>query len=208
MLPNALAHGGPMMWLILLAGAAGIAVFVERFLYCHRAQINTAEFLNGVRTVFKRDNVLEAVSICEATPGPVARLVRTAILNRDQGRERLRETLAVTGQGEVARLEQRLDLLATLARLAPLLGLLGTVLGFMSVFQQVEAAGLNAQINALSAGIWRALTCTAAGLAVAIPLQAGHNYLVNRVGAIVSEMERVATEALHMVTEGNGTRSA
>lgn len=208
MLPNALAHGGPMMWLILLAGAAGVAVFVERFLHCHRAQINTVEFLNGVRTVLKRENVLEAAAICDATPGPVARLVKTAILSREQGRERLRETLALAGQEEVSRLEQRLDLLATLARVAPLLGLLGTVLGFMDVFQQVEAAGLNAQINALSGGVWRALTCTAAGLAVAIPLQAGHNYLVNRVGAIVGEMERVATEVIQMVTEGNGSRSA
>ncbi len=208
MLPNALAHGGPMMWLILLAGAAGLAVLIERFLYCHRAQINTAEFLNGVRTVLKRDNVVEAVSICEATPGPVARLVRTAILSRDQDRERLRETLTLTGQAEVSRLEQRLDLLATLARLAPLLGLLGTVLGFMDVFEQVQSAGLNAQISDLSAGVWRALTCTAAGLAVAIPLQAGHNYLVHRVAAIVGEMERVATEAVHMVTENNGSRSA
>ncbi|MDW8310064.1 MAG: MotA/TolQ/ExbB proton channel family protein, partial [Verrucomicrobiales bacterium] len=178
MLPNALAHGGPMMWLILLAGAAGVAVLVERFLYCHRAQINTSEFLNGVRTVLKRNNVLEAASICDATPGPVARLVKTAILNREQDRERLRETLALAGQEEVVRLEQRMDLLATLGRLAPLLGLLGTVLGFMDVFQQVETAGLNAQISALSSGIWRALTCTAAGLAVASPLQAGHNYLV------------------------------
>lgn len=207
MLPNALAHGGPMMWLILLAGAAGIALFVERFLHCHRAQINTTEFLNGVRTVLKRNNLVEAASICDATPGPVPRLVKTAILSRDQGRERLRETLAVAGQAEVARLEQRLDLLATLARVAPLLGLLGTVLGFMDVFEQVEAAGLNAQINALSAGVWRALTCTAAGLAVAIPLQAGHNYLVSRVAAIVGEMERVVTEAVHMVTEGNGSRT-
>jgi biopolymer transport protein ExbB len=208
MLPNALAHGGPMMWLILLAGAVGVAVFVERFLYCHRAQINTTEFLNGVRTVLKRDNVLEAISICDATPGPVARLVRTAITSRDQGRERLREALALAGQAEVALLEQRLDALATLARMAPLLGLLGTVLGFMTVFQQVEAAGLNAQISALSAGVWRALTCTAAGLSVAIPLQAGHNYLVRRVSAIVGEMERVATEVVHLVTEGNGSRSA
>ena len=91
--PQLLAQGGPVLWLILIVSAVGVAVFVERFLHCHRAQINSTEFLNGVRTVLKRDNVVEAISICDATPGPVARLVRAAILNRDKGRERVREAV-------------------------------------------------------------------------------------------------------------------
>ena len=71
MLPTLLANGGAMIWLILIAGAAALVVFIERVLHCHRAQINSAEFLNGVRNVLKRDNVVEAISICDATPGPV-----------------------------------------------------------------------------------------------------------------------------------------
>ena len=208
MQPNLLAHGGLMLWVILFLGAVGIVVFIERFLHCHRAQINSTEFLNGVRTVLKRDNVVEAISICDATPGPVARLVKTAILCRDQGRDRVRETVEAAGHTEVPRLEERLDFLATVTRLAPLLGLLGTVLGFMEVFKGIEAAGLNAHVGQLSAGIKQALTCTAAGLAVAIPLHAGHNYLVNRVNSIVREMERVAVDIVNIVTDGNGNRSA
>jgi len=197
-----------MLWLILLAGAAGIVVFIERFLHCHRAQINAIEFLNGVRTVLKRDNVVEAISICDATPGPVARLVKTAILSRDQGRDRVREAVEAAGHGEVPRLEEKLDFLATVTRLAPLLGLLGTVLGFMEVFHGLEDAGLNAHVGQLSAGIRQALICTAAGLAVAVPLQAGHNYLVNRVNSIVYEMERVAVDIVNIVTDSNGGKSA
>ena len=79
-LPVFLSNGGPVLWLILVSSAVAIAVFIERYLHCHRAQINSTEFLNGVRTVLKRDNVVEALSICDATPGPVARLVKTAIL--------------------------------------------------------------------------------------------------------------------------------
>ena len=79
-----LTNGGPVIWLILIAAAIALVVFIERVLFCHRSQINSAEFLNGVRTVLKRDNVVEAISICDATPGPVARLVKTAILNRDK----------------------------------------------------------------------------------------------------------------------------
>src|SRR5215831_20114209 len=114
MLPTLLAKGGAMMWLLLLVSAVGIAVFIERLLHCHRAQINSSEFINGVRTVLKRENVVEAISICDATPGPVARLVKVAILNRDYGRERVREALEEAGLAEVPRLEEKLNLLATL----------------------------------------------------------------------------------------------
>src|SRR3954466_5307223 len=136
-LPVLLKSGGPVLWLILLTSAVAIVVFIERFLHCHRAQINSVEFLSGVRTVLKRDNVVEAISICDATPGPVARLVKTAILNRDGGRDRVREALEEAGLAEVPRLEEKLNLLATIAQLAPLLGLFGTVIGLMSTFDKL-----------------------------------------------------------------------
>ena len=200
-LPEMMSKGGPVLWLLLLISAVAVAVFIERFLHCHRAQINSTEFLNGVRTVLKRNNVVEALSICDATPGPVARLVKTAILNRDQGRERVREALEEAGSAEVPRLEEKLNLLATIAQLAPLIGLLGTVLGFIQTFGLMQERGLNAHVGQLSNGIWQALVCTAAGLAVAIPAHAAYNYLVHRVNSIVLDMERVATEIVQIVTE-------
>lgn len=203
---NLLANGGPMLWVILFTGAVGIVVFLERFLHCHRSQINSSEFLNGVRTVLKRDNVVEAISICDATPGPVSRLVKTAILNREQGRERVREAIEEAGLTEVPRLEEKLNLLATIAQLAPLLGLLGTVFGFMRVFSALDAAGLNAHVGMLSRGVWEAMICAAAGLAVAIPTHAGYNYLVSRVNSIVLDMERAASDIVKIVSESNGSK--
>src|SRR5436190_15929511 len=200
-LPDFLNLGGFMLVVILLTSAVAAVVFIERYLHCHRAQINSTEFLNGVRTVLKRDNVVEALSICDATAGPVARLVKTAILNRDFGRERVREALEEAGLTEVPRLEAKLNLLATIAQLAPVLGLLGTVLGFMRMFRQMQEAGLNAHVGQLSSGIWQALVCAAAGLAVAIPAHAGYNYLVSRVNSIVLDMERAATDIVNIVTE-------
>src|SRR5438552_2417435 len=194
--------GGPMIWLILGASATALVVFFQRVLHYHRAQINSMEFLNGVRNVLKRDNVVEALSICDATPGPVARLVKTAILNRDHGRERVRESLEEAGLAEVPRLEEKLNLLATIAQLAPLLGLLGTVLGFIQTFMQMQKDGLYAHVSQLSTGVWQALVCAAAGLAVAIPAHAGYNYLVSRVNSIVLDMERAATDIVNIVTEG------
>jgi biopolymer transport protein ExbB len=205
-MPTLLANGGPVIWLILIAAAAAAVVFIERALFCHRSQINSAEFLNGVRTVLKRDNVVEAVSICDATPGPVARLVKAAILNRDKGRERVREAVEEAGLTEVPRLEEKLNLLATIAQIAPLLGLFGTVLGFIDIFGQVETAGLYSNIQLLSHGVWKALICAAAGIGVAIPAHAGYNYLVSRVNKIVLDMERAAAEIVNIITESGPSK--
>ena len=190
-----------MIWLILATSAVAVVVFVERVLHYHRAQINSMEFLNGVRNVLKRENVVEAISICDATPGPVARLVKIAILNRDRGKEGMREALEEAGLGEVPPLEDKLNLLATIAQIAPLMGLLGTVLGFIRIFSELQARATSAHVEALAGGIWQALICTAAGLAVAIPAYAGYNYLVSRVNAIVLDMEKAATEIVNIVAE-------
>lgn len=206
MLPTFLAQGGAMIWLILLAGAVALAVFIERVLHCHRAQINAAEFLNGVRTVLKRDNIVEAISICDATPGPVPRLVKIAILNREKGRDRVREAVEEAGRAEVPLLEEKMNLLATLAQMAPLLGLLGTLIGFLEVFHQIQASGLYAQFGLLAGGIQRALICAATGIAVAIPAHAGYNYLLSRINKIVLDMERAASDIVNIITENGHAR--
>src|SRR5436190_7588032 len=207
MLPTFLSQGGPMIWVILMVSALAVAVFIERVLHFHRAQINSMEFLNGVRNVLKRDNVVEALSICDATPGPVARLVKVAILNRDRGREGVREALEEAGLIEIPPLEDKLNLLATIAQIAPLMGLLGTVLGFIHIFNELQASGTFANMRALSGGIWEGLICTATGLAVAIPCYAGYNYLVSRVNAIVLDMEKAAGEIVNIVSDSGNGRS-
>ena len=208
MLPLLLTNGGPIIWLILIAAAIALVVFIERVLFCHRSQINSGEFLNGVRNVLKRDNIVEAISICDATPGPVARIVKTAILNRDHGRERVREAVEEAGLTEVPRLEEKLNLLATIAQIAPLLGLLGTIIGFIRIFMKLQTDGLYAHMSTLSGGIWEALICAAAGIAVAIPVHAGYNYLVSRINKIVLDMERAAGEIINIVTENSGPKSS
>ena len=201
MLPELLKHGGVIMWLLLGMGAVAAAVFVERVLHYHREQIHALDFLNGVRNVLKRNNVVEAISICDATPGPVARLVKTAILNRDKGREGVLDALEQAGLIEVPRLEEKLSLLATIAQIAPILGLLGTVLGLIRVFYVVQQEGLAASPGALSGGVWTALVCTGAGLALAAPCYAAYNYLVARVNSIVLDMEKSSTEILSVLEE-------
>src|SRR5881397_313063 len=199
-LPLLLKHGGPMIWLILGASATALVVFVRRVLHYHRAQINSMEFLNGVRTVLKRDNVVEALSICDATPGPVARLVKVAILSRDRGQDGVREALEEAGLVEVPPLEEKINLLATIAQIAPLMGLLGTVLGFIDIFSTLQSQGPHGNLEMLAGGVWKALISMAGGLAVSIPSYAAYNYLVSRVNSIVLDMEKASTEILNIVS--------
>jgi biopolymer transport protein ExbB len=102
---------------------------------------------------------------------------------------------------EVPRLEEKLNLLATIAQIAPLIGLFGTTLGMIDTFSIVSQDGLYSQIEDLSLGIWKALVCTAAGLGIAIPSYAAYNYLVSRVNSIVLDMEKASTEIVNIVSE-------
>jgi len=120
----------------------------------------------------------------------------------------VREAVEEAGLTEVPLLEERLNLLATIGQIAPLLGLLGTIIGFIQMFMSVQRDGLYAHIsgeNSMAQGIWHALICAAAGIAVAIIVHASYNYLVNLVNRIILDMERAAGEIVNIVTEnGNG----
>ena len=126
-----------MVWVLLAASALGVVVFVERRLTYHRVQINTTALLGGLKNVLSQNNLVEAIGICDATPSPTARVVKTVLENHQLAREEVKEILEQQGSEEVARLEQRLGVLATLGQVAPLLGLLGSVLGFMEAGETV-----------------------------------------------------------------------
>lgn len=195
-----------MAWILIFTSAVALAVFLERMLHYHRAQINSLEFLDGVRNVLKQNNVVEGLSICDATPGPVARLVKAALLSRDRGREGIREALEEAGMQEVPKLEEKLNVMATIAQIAPLMGLLGTALGFMEIFEVMEEQGQYAHASLMAGGVWKALIATALGLAVAIPAYVGYNYLVSRVNQIVLDMERASNEIVGLVLESGNKR--
>jgi biopolymer transport protein ExbB len=199
---------GVMFWVLVFVSATAIAVVIERVLYFHRVQIDSAQFLAGVRNVLKRDNIIEALSICDATPGPVARLVKAAILNRDGGRARVEEVIEEVGQTEVPRLEHNLPLLATIAQVAPLLGLLGTLLGFAGVFRELRrpdgvAFGYAAP-GQMFDGMMQALYAAALGIAIAAFCYAAYNYLVHCVNLIVLDMERASREAVRLAIGDSG----
>jgi len=204
--PGILARFGVMLLPLLAVSGSMVVVILDRYLVYHRERINVAEFLTGVRNVLKRDNVVEALSICDATPGPVARLMKAAILARDGGRERVEEAIDEVGLVEVPRLEARLGVLATIGQIAPLLGLLGTLFGFIGVFEDLQSSGGFAAPAQLFRHLWQALYSASGGIGIAIISQTAYNFLVGRVNSIALDMEKASAEAIRLVTESGIAR--
>lgn len=189
-------QGGLVMWVILAGGTVALAVFLERFFHVHRAKIKTADFLKGICNILRRGNVNEAVSICDDTPGPAAHIVRAAILHYDQNREVISQAIDDAALTEIARMERRFGILATIAQIAPLMGVLGTVLGMIQTVLTIQQKAPLVQIGDLAAGLWQALLTTAAGLVVAMFSYIGYNLLVSKVDVIALDMEWAAGEIL------------
>ena len=187
------------MWLILFCAVIAFAIFCERLLYYHRAHINAADFVAGIRNALKLGNVAESLALCDEAPGPVAQVVKAGIENRELHREEIREAMEDAARIEIARLERRLVVLATIAQIAPLVGFLGTVGGLISMFKVMQATMQSAP-GQLAGGVWQALLTTAGGLVVAIPAYVGYNYLVSRMQSLVLDMEKAANEIINLLT--------
>ena len=192
--------GGGVMWLILVCGFVALVIFLERFFHLHRAQIKIDDFLNGITINLSRGNDLEAISICDQTPGPAAYIVRTALLHRDDSKDELIKAVHQAGIREIPRLERHMNLLITLAQVLPMLGLLGTVLGLLSILVALQSGSPLAEIGALASGLWKALITTAAGLITGIPAYAGYHFLVSRVESIALDMEQTAGKIIYFLT--------
>jgi biopolymer transport protein ExbB len=193
--------GGLLMWPILFCSVIAIAVFAERLFYFHRATIHVGEFLQGLSNLLQRRNFAEALHESAGTPGPVARVIHAAIIRHDAPRAELREIVQEAGQLEVPKLERFLGVLATLAYVTPLLGLLGTVAGMIDAFGTLSSNGGYATVTELSNGVYKSLLTTAAGLVVATPTFVAYSYLSSRVNSLMHEMERAGIEVVHMLTD-------
>ena len=196
--------GGPIMWPILLCSVIAFAIILERLVRLRQEQIDTKVFMEQISKSLKRNKVMEALDLCDRTGGPIAAILKAGTLKHDRPRHEIREAIEDAAIHEVPRLERNLPVLATVAHVAPLLGLLGTVTGLVKAFQVIEnkATVLN-PVNPgnLAGGIWEALLTTVFGLCVAIPTYVAYNYLVSRVDGFVLDMERSATDLMNILGE-------
>ncbi len=192
------------MWPILACSFVAFAIVIERALYLRRVTIDTRKFSEQISRSIKRNRVMDAVDLCEKTPGPVAHIVKEGILKHDRTRAEIREAIEDAALHEVPMLEKRLPVLATIAHISPLLGLLGTVTGMVEAFRVIqEKSSAVAPVNPgdLAGGIWEALLTTVFGLCVAIPTFVAYNYLTSRVDGLVLDMEKSASDLINTLSE-------
>jgi biopolymer transport protein ExbB len=203
------AKGGPMMWVLLILALLGVVLCIERTLYLHRGQIRAKAFVDGIKNILAKRRLVEALTVCEETPGPVAAVVKAALMHADDSAEAMRFEVQEAAVIELPALERRLGSIAAVAQVAPLVGLLGTIIGMITTFLAFERGGNYALASALSAGMWQALLATAASLMVAVPMHLAYHFLSGRVRSIVRDIEWAGNEIMKfLLTEYRGAGTA
>jgi biopolymer transport protein ExbB len=190
------AKGGPMLALLLVLGLLGLVLFIERALYLHRSHIRSTAFIDGIKNILAKRRLVEALTVCEETPGPVAAVVKAALLHADDDADTMRFHVQEAAIVELPVLERRLGTIAAIAQVAPLAGLLGMITTFLAFQRDYPFP------SALARGMWQALLSFAAGLMLAIPAHLAHHFLASRVRAIVRDMEWAGNEIMkYLLTE-------
>ena len=194
-----------MFWVLAVLSVVGVVLFIERVLFLHRGQIRAKSFVDGIKNILAKRRLVEALTVCEETPGPVAAVVKAALLRADATADAMRFHVQEAAVVELPALERRLGAIAAIAQVAPLVGLLGTVLGMITTFVAFEKGGNYAMAGALSAGMWQALIAAAGSLMLAIPAHLAHHFLTSRVRAIVRDVEWSGNEIMKfLLTEYRG----
>jgi len=186
---------GAIFWILVAMAGASVILFLERFFDLRRARIDFADFVKGVVNVLDRGGEDEALAICEETTAPVAAVVATAVRQRHAPARVLREAVDSQGRAEVSRLDRRLAALAILGQVAPALGLLGTIIGFIRTLMVANSAAIVSRPE-LFAAATGALLSAAAGLAVAICISVMYGVLRIRLDRLVVDLEAAASQII------------
>jgi biopolymer transport protein ExbB len=195
-----LLSGGPILVIILLVSLYALYLFFERLMKLSRERVDADRLMMRVNSAVRERNLEAALAACDDHGGPVARVLRSALLRLPYGRSAVEAAFQEATLEQEQRLSRGLRPLATIAQISPLLGLLGTVTGMIIAFAEISQQGTG-NPAALADGIGQALVTTAAGLIVAIPTLMGHNYLASRVDNIMIEIERRREELMVNVVQ-------
>lgn len=194
-------QGGPIIWLQVALALFGAVFIVERLFFFHRARISVGDLLVGLSNHVRRKAYAEAMHEAARAPGPVARVAHSVLLRNYLDRSDLRDVAQEAGQLEVPRVEKNLRAILAVALLAPLTGMLGTVLGLAETFQRMSERGGFAGQAELSSGVLQALVNTALGLIIAIPAYLFYLYFLGRAKRLVHRLERTGIEMVNMICD-------
>jgi biopolymer transport protein ExbB len=189
--------------ILLIIGGCSIlsfTIFIERLWHLKKAEIDTNQFIIKLRDAINRGDIVQAIKICEETGGSISNIVRAGLLRYDQGKEKIESAMEVSGMIEIAKLEKNAKMLSIIGHVTPLIGLLGTVLGFIQAFGEMRVSGLmDISTTNIGSAMEYALETTAAGLVVAIPTVVAYNYIAGRIEGFVLEMQTTSSEIIDLL---------
>jgi biopolymer transport protein ExbB len=201
-----LQQGGFVMYPLFLVSVFGFFFFVERAIFLHKGQIGMEVFLSGIKNLVRKKRLVEALTLCEDTPGPMARIVKSALLHMGESRESIHAAIQSAAVVELPALERRIGTIAAIARIAPMLGFLGTLVAAVKALYQLEAA--NADSGEFSLLLAQALITSATGLGIAIMAAMAHHFLTGRVRSLVNDLEWISHSVYEFLTTEAGDLSA
>jgi len=197
-----IVQGGVVMYILLASSILALTIIFERSWSLRRSVVLPSEEIEQIEEAVRSGNVDTAVQMCSENNTAMSRILWVALNNRGVRRAVMKEILEEIGRQEVAHLERYIGVLGVIAAVSPLLGLLGTVIGMIEVFQVISIEGVG-KADILAGGISKALNTTAAGLSVAIPALVAYRLFESRVNSFVIEIEQ---HALHFVEMLKGER--
>ena len=196
-------NGGWIMLVLAILLALAIHISIERYLALRQA-VKTQDddlFMNNIRDYIHKGDVDGARTLSKQTNSPLARMVDKGLSRLGRPLSDIQAAIENEGKLEVARLEKRVSLVATVASLGPMIGFLGTVTGMVTCFQDMAFAGNNIEINTLATGMYQAMVTTIGGLIVGIICYFLYNVLVTRINKVVLDIEVRATEFMDLLHE-------
>ena len=194
-------QGGWIMLVLAVLSVIAVYIFIERYIAIRSAERDDPLFMDRIRDYMKNGDVKSAVNFCRVTNTPGSRIIERGISRMNRSAQEIQTAIENTGNLEVAALEKRLHVLATISGGAPMIGFLGTVIGMVEAFWQMSNAGGNIDISLLSSGIYQAMITTVGGLVVGIIALFGYNYLVAKVDGVVNEMEAKSMAFMDLLNE-------
>lgn len=197
--------GAVFMSFVLLALIFGLALCIERIIYLNLASTNTQKLLKNIEDALQEGGVEAAKEVCRNTRGPVASIFYQGLDRYDEGIEVIEKSVVSYGSVQMGLLEKGLTWISLFIAIAPMLGFMGTVIGMIDAFDQIQAMG-DISASAVAGGIKIALITTVSGLIVAIILQVFYNYIVSKIDGIVNSMEDASISLLDILVKYNAKK--
>ncbi|MBN2426548.1 MAG: MotA/TolQ/ExbB proton channel family protein [Calditrichaceae bacterium] len=193
-------RGGIMMYPLALASLIALAFIIERALLLRKRKILIPEIISVVSNFSTLKDIDLAKTICEKYEGPLPNVIKLGLQNYGLPKNEIREILEDQGRQEIRKLGRGLAVLETIAVISPLMGLLGTVLGMVRVFEVIKDQGIG-QTAALSGGISEALLTTVTGLFIGIPVLIAYNYYVTKSESLVLDIEKYTNSLVQKINQ-------